>query len=64
MKGCLGLLMIPDEYEATCLYNAMKGLGTDEKVMIELLCTKSAYEIRHMKQVFTRCKFVIDLFYF
>lgn len=54
LKGCLGLLMIPDEYEATCLYNAMKGLGTDEKVMIELLCTKSAYEIRHMKQVFTR----------
>ncbi len=24
LKGCLGLLMIPDEYDATCLYNAMK----------------------------------------
>jgi len=33
---------------------AMKGLGTNEKVMIELLCTKNCHEIRHMQQVFKK----------
>jgi len=51
----LALLQPTDEYEATCLMQAMKGLGTDEKVMIELLCTKNSHEIRHMQKVFKRC---------
>lgn len=57
LKGVLGLLMETDEYEATCLREAMKGLGTNEKVMVELLCTKNAYEIRHMAEVFKRRKY-------
>ena len=56
LKGVLGLLMPTEEYEATCLRNAMKGLGTNEKVMIELLCSKDANEIKKMAQVFKRCK--------
>ena len=56
LQGCLALLKPTDEYEATCLMQAMKGLGTNEKVMIELLCTKNCHEIRHMQQVFKRCK--------
>ncbi len=54
LKGCLALLQPTDEYEATCLMQAMKGLGTNEKVMIELLCTKNCHEIRHMQQVFKK----------
>lgn len=54
LKSCNALLMYTDEYEANCLKDAMKGLGTDEKVMIELLCTKDAHEIRHMAQIFKR----------
>lgn len=54
LKGVLAMLIPTDEYEATCLREAMKGMGTDEKVMIELLCTKNSHEIRHMAQVYKR----------
>lgn len=33
----LGLFQTPTQYDATCLYKAMKGLGTDESVLIEII---------------------------
>lgn len=54
LKSCLALLMLTDEYEATCLKDAMKGLGTNEKVLIQILCTKNCYEIRHLAFTFKR----------
>ena len=35
----LGLLMRPVEYDAFCLNKAVKGLGTNEAVLIGILCT-------------------------
>ena len=33
----LGLFQTPTQYDATCLYKAMKGLETDESVLIEII---------------------------
>ncbi|XP_060076065.1 annexin A7-like [Ylistrum balloti] len=42
----LALMMKPDEFDAYELKRAMKGLGTDEDAMIEILCTRSNKEIQ------------------
>ena len=34
-----------------------KGLGTDEQVLIQMLCTKNAREVRVLSEAFTKCKF-------
>lgn len=40
-KTALALLEHPSEYAARQLQKAMKGLGTNEAVLIEVLCTKT-----------------------
>lgn len=51
-KVVLGLLMKPIEYEAFCMRNAIKGFGTNQKAVINLLCTKESHEIKHLKQAY------------
>ncbi|XP_042580943.1 annexin A1-like isoform X1 [Cyprinus carpio] len=48
----LALLMTPPEYDAFEMKRAMKGLGTDENVLIEILGTRSNKEITAMKNTF------------
>lgn len=40
-KTALALLDRPSEYDARQLQRAMKGLGTDEAMLIEVLCTRT-----------------------
>lgn len=53
-KTALALLDRPSEYDARQLHKAMKGLGTDEEVLIEVLCTRSNKEIVAIKEAYQR----------
>ncbi|KAK6181663.1 hypothetical protein SNE40_009474 [Patella caerulea] len=44
------LCMAPDEFDAYQLRKAIKGLGTDEDVLIEILCTRSNAQIQIIKK--------------
>ncbi|XP_006830754.1 PREDICTED: annexin A13 [Chrysochloris asiatica] len=53
-KTALALLDRPSEYAARLLQKAMKGLGTDEAVLIEVLCTGSNKEVVAIKEAYQR----------
>ncbi|XP_058300209.1 annexin A13 isoform X3 [Hylobates moloch] len=53
-KTALVLLDRPSEYTARQLQKAMKGLGTDESVLIEVLCTRTNKEIIAIKEAYQR----------
>lgn len=55
-----GLLLKPAEFDAHMLRGAIKGLGTDEDVLIEILCTRSNAQIQEIKKVYKE-KFNKDL---
>lgn len=55
-----GLLHTPAAFDAHMLRNAIKGLGTDEDVLIEILCTRSNAQIQEIKKVYQE-KFGKDL---
>lgn len=46
------LMMTPLEYDVVSYRNAIKGLGTDESTLIELLTTKSTAEIAQAKEAY------------
>lgn len=54
LDGVLALLEPTDEYEAKCIRNAVKGVGTNEKVVIQTLCPKETVEIEVLKAAYKR----------
>ena len=48
------MFMTPAEYDAFCLYKAMKGLGTDEGVLIEIIGTRNNQQLQEVKDIFQR----------
>lgn len=50
----VALMKKPDEYDADELHNAISGLGTDERALIEILCSRSNAEINAIKAAYKR----------
>lgn len=48
----LALMDKPEVYDAKCLKKAMKGLGTDEDVLIEIMCSRNNAEINAIKAAY------------
>jgi len=40
------------------LSEIIKGIGTNEKVLIELLCSKGAFEIQHLSQAYKKSNMI------
>uniref|UniRef100_A0A8C9SHU8 Annexin n=1 Tax=Scleropages formosus TaxID=113540 RepID=A0A8C9SHU8_SCLFO len=53
-KLILALMMPPVIYDATELRNAIKGAGTDEKVLIEILASRTPEQVREIIAVYKR----------
>jgi len=50
----LAMLTPVIEYDATLLYKAMKGLGTNEQIVIEVICTRYPAEIKALADEYKR----------
>uniref|UniRef100_A0A803YQM3 Annexin n=1 Tax=Meleagris gallopavo TaxID=9103 RepID=A0A803YQM3_MELGA len=48
----LGLLKTPSQYDASELKAAMKGLGTDEDTLIEIICSRTNQELNEINRVY------------
>lgn len=47
---CLARCLKPRVFDATEIHNAIKGAGTNEEVLIEILCTRNNQEIKEIKE--------------
>ncbi|XP_054858207.1 annexin A2 [Eublepharis macularius] len=48
----LGLLKTPAQYDASELKGSMKGLGTDEETLIEIICSRTNQELNTINKVY------------
>lgn len=56
------LMMDPVELDCYELKQAVKGLGTDEETLIEILASRSNERLRAISETYPKCKFL--LYYF
>jgi len=57
---CLALIEPKAEYDAQKVKNAIKGLGTNDDELIEILCTRTNIELKEMKAAYQRL-FSVDV---
>lgn len=53
-KVMVGLMMLPAEFDASCIRAAVRGLGTDEAALIEVLCSRTNEEMQAMKAAYKK----------
>lgn len=55
-KTVLALLMPPSHYLASEVKRAIKGLGTDEAVLVEIICTRTNEQMTELKEAYKKCE--------
>ena len=50
--------MSPADFDAMNLNKAIKGLGTDEQVLTEIICTRSNQQLKDIKVAYKTSKFL------
>jgi len=53
-KVCLALLTERSDYEAKCIESGMKGMGTNEALLIEIICTRPAAQLDRISKSYDR----------
>lgn len=53
-RAVRALFQRPAEFDAESLYYGMKGLGTDEDVLTEIICTRSNQRLEEIKEEFSK----------
>ncbi|XP_067934014.1 annexin-B12-like [Watersipora subatra] len=48
----VALMTLPDQYDAMNVHKAIKGLGTDESLLIEVLCPRTNQSMTEIKEAF------------
>jgi hypothetical protein len=51
---CVEMLLGPDEFDAKQVNKAIKGLGTDETALIEVILTRTNAQLNAMKEAYKR----------
>lgn len=51
----------PEDFDAMQLRKAVKGAGTDEDALIEILCSRTNEQIRKVKEAYKRSKTILPL---
>lgn len=49
----IGLMKSPTQFDASLIRGSIKGLGTDEETLVEVLCSRSNNELVEIKKVYT-----------
>ncbi|XP_061162834.1 annexin A6-like isoform X2 [Saccostrea echinata] len=49
-----GLMMTPSEYDAYCLKEALDGLGLSDPILVGILSTRDAKEMKEIKEIFKK----------
>ncbi|XP_048733157.2 annexin A6-like isoform X2 [Ostrea edulis] len=53
-EAITGLLMPPSEYDVYCLHEALNGLGLSDPVLVGIICTRDAKEMKEVKEIFKK----------
>lgn len=59
-KLMVALFADPEYYDAYCLRDAMKGAGTREGVLIEIMCTRTNKQIEAIKERYKTGEFFLS----
>lgn len=53
----VGLMLTPEEYLCKQLNQAMDGIGTEERTLVEIICTKTNEEMKKLVDVYGNSKY-------